>query len=166
MEFYDIINTINTSFREGLLPTGEDVPSDFIQVSQEDWAELALFLKEHDNLKFDSLMCVTGVDEGVEEQNLGIVYNLHSMTCGHKLEVRIFVPKTKPVVPSVEQIWRIADWFEREIYDMFGITFEGHRDLRRILLPEDWEGYPLRKDYIFPESWHGIKVSKMKEGWD
>lgn len=166
MEFSKIIESINTDFKEGLLPIGEDTPTDHIQVSPEDWNELAGFLREHDSLKFDSLMCLTGIDEGLEEENLGVIYNLHSMIHRHKLEVRITVPKSKPVVPSVEQIWRIADWFEREIYDMFGITFEGHRDLRRILLPEDWEGYPLRKDYIFPESWHGINVPKMKEGWE
>lgn len=110
-------------------------------------------------------MCITGVDYGVDDSHLGVIYNLHSMKHLHKVEVRVAVPKGNPVVPSVEQIWRVADWFEREVYDMYGITFRGHRDLRRILLPEDWEGYPLRKDYEFPETWHGIVIPKLKEGW-
>ena len=69
-------------------------------------------------------------------------------------------------IPSVEGIWRIGDWFERETYDMFGIEFQGHRDLRRILLPDDWEGWPLRKDYEVQETYHGIVVPKVKEGWE
>ena len=71
-----------------------------------------------------------------------------------------------PDIPSVESIWRVADWFERETYDMFGINFTGHRDLRRILLPEDWDGWPLRKDYEEQETYHGIVVPKVKEGWE
>ena len=114
---------------------------------------------------FDSMMCITGLDEGEAEEDLTSIYNLFSMKNRHKLEVRISSPKSDPVIPSVEQIWRVADWFEREVFDMFGIKFEGHRDLRRILLPEDWEGFPLRKDYQFPETYHGIIVDKVKEGW-
>ena len=166
MEFADIIDTINRKFREGFLPTGEDTPTDHIEISPKHWDELARFLRFDEELKFDSMMCITGIDYGAEAENLGVVYNLHSMSHHHKLEVRVTVPKSKPVVPSVEQIWRVADWFEREVYDMYGITFEGHRDLRRILLPDDWEGYPLRKDYTFPETWHGIVVPKLKEGWE
>ena len=93
-------------------------------------------------------------------------YNLHSMKHLHKIEVRIKVTNDKPNIPSVEQVWRVADWFERETYDMFGINFIGHRDLRRILLPEDWEGWPLRKDYQEQETYHGIVVPKVKEGWE
>ncbi|MEE9166751.1 MAG: NADH-quinone oxidoreductase subunit C [Candidatus Neomarinimicrobiota bacterium] len=166
MQFVEIIDTINTNFKRGLIPTGEDVPRDHIRVPYGVWDGLAAFLRHEETLKFDSLMCITGIDEGPEEENLGVIYNLHSMTHGHKVEVRIRVRKSNPVVPSVEQIWRIADWFEREVYDMYGIKFEGHRDLRRILLPDDWEGYPLRKDYVFPDTWHGIVVPKVKEGWE
>ena len=112
-------------------------------------------------------MCIRdSIDEGVESENLAVIYNLHSMQHNHKLEIYVSMPKSDPKVPSVEQIWRVADWFEREVYDMFGIEFEGHRDLRRILLPSDWDGFPLRKDYEFPETWHGIVINKMKEGWE
>ena len=74
-----------------------------------------------------------GIDIG--EENLESRYNLHSMKHDHYVEIRLTVPRSNPKVPSVEQVWRIADWFERETYDMFGIEFVGHRDLRRILLP-------------------------------
>ncbi|MDP6966975.1 MAG: NADH-quinone oxidoreductase subunit C [Candidatus Marinimicrobia bacterium] len=165
MQLNEIISYINDQFREDLIPGGEDEPADYIAVSPADWCELARFLYHDDKLKFDSMMCITGVDYG-EEENLAVIYNLHSMTHAHKLEVRMPVSKADPKVPSVEQIWRIADWFEREVYDMYGITFDGHRDHRRILLPEDWEGFPLRKDYVFPDLYHGIVVPKMKEGWE
>ena len=89
-----------------------------------------------------------------------------TMEYNHCIEVRISIPRANAKVPSVEKIWRIADWFERETYDMLGIEFTGHRDLRRILLPEDWEGWPLRKDYQVQETYHGIVVPKMKEGWE
>tara|TARA_B100000315_G_C14595801_1_gene599181 strand:- start:20137 stop:20634 length:498 start_codon:yes stop_codon:yes gene_type:complete len=165
MTFPEIVEYINENFKQDFVPTGEDAPVAHIQVSSDDWKELAPFLKNDDKLFFDSMMCITGLDEGAEEENLTAIYNLHSMNNLHKLEVRISVPKSNAVVPSVEQIWRIADWFEREVYDMVGVTFKGHRDLRRILLPDDWEGFPLRKDYQFPETYHGIIVDKVKEGW-
>ncbi|MFQ6674394.1 MAG: NADH-quinone oxidoreductase subunit C [Fidelibacterota bacterium] len=166
MEFTEIVNRIKEKFGDSLVPPGEDTIPHTIEVVPDRWGEVARFLRDDDDLQFDSMMCITGVDWGEEEENLGVIYNLHSMTHRHKLEVRITLPKSNAVVPSVEQIWRIADWFEREVYDMYGITFDGHRDLRRILLPDDWEGYPLRKDYVFPETWHGIAVPKLKEGWE
>jgi len=137
---------------------------DWIQLKPENWLKVAKWLKSDEKLYFDSLQCNTGIDlgEGVLESR----YNLHSMKHLHKVEIRIKVSAEKPDIPSVEQVWRVADWFERETYDMFGINFIGHRDLRRILLPDDWEGWPLRKDYEEQETYHGILVPKVKEGWE
>ena len=138
--------------------------NDWIQLKPENWLKIAKWLKSDEELSFDSLQCNTGMDlgEGVLESR----YNLHSMKHLHKAEIRIIVSVEKPDIPSVEQVWRVADWFERETYDMFGINFIGHRDLRRILLPDDWEGWPLRKDYQEQETYHGIVVPKVKEGWE
>ena len=102
----------------------------------------------------------------IGEDNVEARYKLQSMTKNHYIEIRIQVPVKNPQIPSVETVWRIADWFERETYDMFGIEFLKHRDLRRILLPEDWEGWPLRKNYEVQETYHGIVIPKMKEGWE
>ena len=137
---------------------------DWIQLKPENWLEIAKWLKSNESLYFDSLQCNTGMDlgEGILESR----YNLHSMKHLHNIEIRIKVSVEKPDIPSVEEVWRVADWFERETYDMFGINFIGHRDLRRILLPEDWEGWPLRKDYEEQETYHGIVVPKVKEGWE
>ena len=136
----------------------------WIQIKPDSWLKIANWLHSNNELHFDSLQCNTGMDlgEGILESR----YNLHSMKHLHKIEVRIKVSSDNPNIPSVEQVWRVADWFERETYDMFGINFIGHRDLRRILLPEDWEGWPLRKNYQEQETYHGIVVPKVKEGWE
>ena len=137
---------------------------EFLYLKPNNWLDIAKFLKSDPNLFFDSLQCQMGIDigEGILESR----YNLHSMKHNHSTEIRISVHSSDPSIPSVEQVWRIADWFERETYDMLGIEYTGHRDLRRILLPDDWEGWPLRKDYQVQETYHGIVVPKMKEGWE
>jgi len=136
-----------------------------IQIQPKNWLVISTYLRDDPECLFDSLQCITGVDLG-EESDLEVRYNLHSMTHRHAVEIRISCPRNKTKVPSVESIWRIGDWFERETYDMYGIEFEGHRDLTRILLPDDWEGWPLRKDYEVQETYHGIVVPKVKEGWE
>jgi len=136
-----------------------------IQLQSEKWLDIAQYLRDDPACLFDSLQCITGVDLG-EDFGLEVRYNLHSMTHLHVIESRIACAVNNPTIPSVETVWRIGDWFERETYDMFGIEFQGHRDLRRILLPDDWEGWPLRKDYEVQETYHGIVVPKVKEGWE
>ncbi len=138
---------------------------DFIGLRSDNWLEIARWLKSDSEILFDSLQCITGVDLG--ENMLDSRYNLHSMKYGNLIEIRISVSRDNPNIPSIEQIWRVGDWFERETYDMYGIIFDGHRDLRRMLLPDDWEGFPLRKDYQTQETYHGIIVEKIKEeAWD
>jgi NADH-quinone oxidoreductase subunit C len=69
-------------------------------------------------------------------------------------------PRDNPIVPTVEQVWKAANWLEREIYDLLGVTFTDHSDLRRLLMPEDWVGYPLRKDFVEPDEYHGISTRR------
>ncbi len=136
-----------------------------VQLKPQKWNEIATFFRDHADALLDQLECLTGVDLGTEEP-LQVRYNLHSMKHRHKIEILINADRVKPEIPTVETIWRMADWFEREVYDMYGIVFTDHRDLRRLLCPEDWEGWPLRKDYEEQESYHGIVVPKVKEGWE
>ncbi|MCH7611798.1 MAG: NADH-quinone oxidoreductase subunit C [Candidatus Marinimicrobia bacterium] len=143
---------------------GDDVDG-HIQLTGANWFEIAHYLKDNPDFLFDSLQCVTGFDLGIEN-DLEVRYNLHSMTHNHTIEIRIQTDRKNPKIPSVEQVWRIGDWFERETYDMYGIIFEGHRNMTRILLPDDWEGWPLRKDYETQETYHGIVVQKVKDGWE
>ena len=118
-----------------------------------------------DNLKtyFDFLSCLTGVDYGVDAGRFGVVYHLASIPYQTQLTLKVSKengrdPDDLPAFPSVTSIYRTADWHEREAYDLVGIFFEGHPDLRRILLPDDWEGFPLRKDYKTAEFYKGIKI--------
>ncbi len=133
--------------------------------------DLCFFLRDDERLAFDSLMNLSGVDladgekKKLEDGSFEIVgghlatyYHLHSFKHNHKLTLKVLLPRENPVVPSVERVWRSADWHEREAYDLFGIVFEGHHNLKRILLPDDWDGYPLRKDYKVQEFYQGMKV--------
>ena len=103
----------------------------------------------------DYLACLSGMDYGEE---LGVVYHLYSVELKHRIVIKLYVPKDAPKVATVERVWRIADWHEREAFDLFGVEFEGHHNLIRILNPYDWEGHPLRKDYVTPEEYHGIRI--------
>ena len=117
------------------------------------WREAAEYLKFDRELLFDGLMCVAGLDE---KTKLVAVYNLYSYIHRHRITVKVEVTREEPKMPSAQPVWMHADWMERETYDLLGIVFEGHRDLRRVLLPDDWIGHPLRKDYVEPTEYRGI----------
>jgi NADH-quinone oxidoreductase subunit C len=106
--------------------------------------ELCRFLKESPDLHFDYLMSLTAVDW---PDRFDVVYHLYSIAQKHYVTLKVRLGKENPALSSVEPVWRAAEWQEREVYDMFGIEFEGNPDMRRILLEPDWEGFPLRKDY-------------------
>ncbi len=109
-----------------------------------------------DRLRFEMLADLTATDPSVDDENLWINVQLLSLTYKHRLAVKCLLPKANPVMPSSVQVHRTCQWAERECGEMFGITFEGHPDPRNILLPEDWVGSPLRKDYEVPDEYHGI----------
>lgn len=125
--------------------------------------EVCLMLRDNENTWFDFLSSLSGVDYGVEAQKFGVVYHLSSILKKHQLVLKVYQQNDRdeqnlPVFKSVTSVWKTADWHEREAFDLLGIYFEGHPDLRRILLPDDWEGYPLRKDYRTAEQYHNIKI--------
>jgi NADH-quinone oxidoreductase subunit C len=107
---------------------------------------------------FDMLSCVTGLDNGAEAATMEVAYNLYSIPFNHHLMIKVVLPRDKPEIESVSSIWKTANWHEREIFDMYGIHFKNHPDLRRILMPADWEGHPLKKDYKQQEYYRDIKV--------
>ena len=98
------------------------------------------------DMGLEYLNCLSGVD-WIAQNRLEVVYNISSLSHPVKVEMKVFLSRDDPRVRTVVPIWTSANWHERETYDLFGVVFEGHPDLRRILLPEDWMGYPLRKDY-------------------
>jgi len=123
-------------------------PDSHILVEAGSLRDLCIHLRDDPDWQFNVLHCVSGLDQG---DKLGVVYHLFSMTKRHFVVLKVEVPKDSPTVPSLTGLWPAADWLERETYDLLGVVFEGHPDPRRILLPEDWEGHPLRKDYEMPE---------------
>jgi NADH-quinone oxidoreductase subunit C len=97
--------------------------------------------------KFVRLSTVTAVDRYPAEPRFEIVYHLHSVERNQRLRLKCRLPGADPAIDSVTGVWRGANWYEREVFDLFGVRFLNHPDLRRILLPDDWEGHPLRRDY-------------------
>ncbi len=153
----EITEKVKARFGASVLETTIDgVIDPFIKVSPATVKDIALFLRDTDELSFDALMCLSGVD--YTGGKLGVVYHLHSMKWNHKIVLKVEVSTENPHVQSVESVWKTANWHEREAFDMIGIVFDGHPDLRRILMPYDWEGHPLRKDYQVPEYYNGMKV--------
>ncbi len=120
---------------------------------------MASFCKAEKHLAFDNLMNLSGVDYPKETPpRMEVVYHLLSYTHGHTFALKVHLPREEPRVATVEGLWGVANWHEREAYDMFGIVFTGHSDLRRILLPDDWVGFPLRKDWQDPDFYNGMHV--------
>ncbi len=131
----------------------------FIRIEPAAIVEVSQFLRDEADLQFDSLSNETGVDYKAKDV-IEVVYHLYSYPHRHSIVLKVDVPRDNPVVPTVENVWKAANWLEREIYDLLGVTFEGHSDLRRLLMPEDWIGYPLRKDFVEPEEYHGISTRR------
>lgn len=158
MPFSDLQAYLQAHFGPELSLTNPQNPQPYLTVPVEQLVELCRFLRDDEQLYFDLLACVTAIDNGPEINTMEVMYNLTSIPYEHNLGLRVVVPRQKPVVPSVAHIWRTADWHEREAYDLVGIQFTGHPDLRRILLPTDWVGHPLRTDYREDEQYHGIRT--------
>ena len=153
----EILTIVKERFGDAVVEAKtEGVLDPFIVVKPETVAEIATFLRDDERMKFDSLMCLSGMD--YTGGKLGVVYHLDSIALTHKITLKVQVTVDQPHVASVARVWHCADWHEREAFDLFGIVFDGHPDLRRILLPDDWEGHPLRKDYQVPTFYNGMKV--------
>lgn len=138
-------------------------------VAAEKIADVCHVLHTHESTYFDMLSCLTGIDNGPEAGTMEVVYNLYSIPFHTHLMLKASLPRSTagepgPSIPTVSHIWRTADWHEREAFDLLGIRFEGHPDLRRILLPADWQGHPLRKDYQHQAYYRGIKVAYESDG--
>jgi NADH-quinone oxidoreductase subunit C len=154
MNIQDIVAKLKTRFGEGV-EFHDDKLTPFIKVRPDTIQPVADALKNTPELWFDSLMCLTAVDNPA---NFTVVYLLFSMKHLHKVTLKVEMPKDNPIVPTVENIWSAADWFEREVYDLFGVKFSGHTNLVRIMLPDDWVGHPLRKDYQYPATYRELPL--------
>jgi len=157
LEAKEIHERLAARFGDAVVEFQESDHNPASKVKPESILDICAWLATEPDLLFDSLQCVSGVDYGVK-LTLGVVYNIHSMRHHHAYCLKADLPRENPHLPSVCGVWRGADWLERETYDMIGCVFDGHPDMRRILCPDDWEGWPLRKDYEVQEYYHGVKV--------
>jgi NADH-quinone oxidoreductase subunit C len=136
-----------------------DVPEPYLTVEPSTIVAICRFLRDGATFRFEVLSDLTALDWPKEEK-LQVVYHLFSYTHNHQIVLKVDLPRDNPKLPTVEGVWKVANWFEREVYDLFGVIFDGHTDLRRIMLPEDWIGYPLRKDYVEQEEYDGISTQR------
>ncbi|RJE70596.1 NADH-quinone oxidoreductase subunit C [Reichenbachiella sp. MSK19-1] len=125
--------------------------------------DVCLYLRDNDQSYFDMLSCLTAIDNGPEINTMEVVYNLYSIPLEQSLMLKVTLDRDKPEIDSMTELWKTADWHEREAYDLFGVQFVGHPDLRRILMPGDWQGHPMRKDYVEPEEYRGMKTIREEE---
>lgn len=164
MSFEDIKQLLTHKFGDAAI-TGEETNGlqPALLIAPDSITNVCLELRDNPKTYFDFLSCLTGVDHGADDGRFEVVYHLTSIPYRLQLTLKISKPhdgagEELPTFKSVSSVYRTADWHEREAYDLVGIFFEGHPDLRRILLPDDWEGYPLRKDYKTAEYYKGIKI--------
>jgi len=152
----EIQDALKAKFGDAVLESKLDASQPWIKIAANKAKSIGFFLRDEPSLQFDFMSCLSGVD--YNDGNLGIVYHLFSMAHSHKIVLRANTPKDNPHIQSVSEVWGTANWHEREAFDMFGIYFDEHPDLRRILCPDDYPGFPLRKDFKVPEFYNGMKV--------
>ena len=142
-----IVTLIKTRFPEAVTDSSIFRNELTVLVKKESIVEVVRFLKENKELDFNFLSDLCGVDRVEMNGIFEVVYNLYSLYKNHRIRLKVQIPSNAPCISTVTGIWKTANWHEREAYDMFGIKFEGHPDLRKILMPDDFDGHPLRKDY-------------------
>lgn len=174
MSGQSFVDQLKQKFGDKIVGANLDNIDPWIEVAAEGIVEVCTYLRNEPSLAFDYLNGVTAVDylhtdekkaaKAEWEPHLEVVYHLFSMQHKHSLVLKVMLPRWNndeagelPEIDSVSGVWSIADWHEREVYDLLGVYFKGHPNLRRILCPEDWVGHPLRKDYEMPLEYHGIR---------
>jgi NADH-quinone oxidoreductase subunit C len=159
MDAKAIHDALVARFGEKITSAALEAASPFAVVATDAIAEVTAFCKADPALAFDNLMCLSAVDYPKETPpRLEVVYHLFSYRHLHTFALKVQLPRENPAVSTLEGVWGVANWHEREAFDLFGIVFTGHSDMRRILLPDDWEGHPLRKDWQDPEYYNGLHV--------
>lgn len=159
MEAKEIYGRLEKQFRGKVGGFQGEVFEPWLQVEPAAVVEVSRFLRDDAELDFKVLSDLTGLDLPKEDK-LQVVYHLYSYAKRHQIVLKVDLPRENPHVATVEGVWGAANWMEREVFDLFGVVFEGHSDLRRIMLPEDWVGHPLRKDYVEQEEYDGISTQR------
>ncbi len=170
MEPLEIVTRLKEIFLHEIVDVREFRGQVFVSVNRERILDICRYLHDDPEINMDYLADVCGVDYPDNQFRYELIYNLYSIKYNHRLVIKALIPESEPAIDSVVSIWKGANWHEREACDMYGIIFHGHPDLRRILMPEDWEGYPLRKDYPLKglDGWEykGFEECKELHGHD
>lgn len=159
MEAAKIYERLRGKLGEAIGDADLEAKDPWVTVQPQAIRDVCRYLYDDPDLRFDSLSNQSGVDYK-NEGYIEVVYHLYSYTFRHLAVLKVRAPRDEPVIPSVESIWKAAIWLEREIFDLLGVVFTDHPDLRRLLMPEDWVGYPLRKDFVEPDEYHGISTRR------
>jgi NADH-quinone oxidoreductase subunit C len=155
MKAAEIATLLKEKFGEKVLELKLEVPSPWGAVDPSSVLEVCQFMRADDRLLMDHLELLGGTDY---KDRIEVIYVMTSLKHNHRFVLKCRLPRDNPRLSTVESVWGVANWHERETYDMLGVVFEGHGDLRRILCPDDWEGYPLRKDYKSPTRYRDMPV--------
>jgi NADH-quinone oxidoreductase subunit C len=155
MTVNEIHQRLKDTFGDDIGPLSEPKVDAFCVVKAARIVEVSRFLKRTVGIELDHCNVITGVDYP-KRNVIEVVYHLFSYRHRHGIVLKVEADRAAPIVPSVEGVWKAANWMEREAYDLLGVTFLGHPDLRRLLLPDDWQGWPLRKDYAEQGGYHEI----------
>jgi NADH-quinone oxidoreductase subunit C len=155
MTSQEIALLLAEKFGAQILESKPDAMNPWSAVEPSSILDICRFLRSDERLEMDHLELLGGADY---KDRIEVVYIVYSMKFRHRYMLKCRLPRESPHLHTVESIWRVANWHEREAFDMFGVDFEGHSDMRRILCPDDWEGYPLRKDYISPKTYRDMPV--------
>lgn len=151
----EIATLLSEQFAGKIIESKPEVLNPWSAVDPAAILEVCRFLRADERLSFDHLELLGGADY---KDRIEVVYVVYSMTHHHRYTLKCRLPRENPALHTVESVWSVANWHEREAFDMFGVVFEGHSDPRRILCPDDWEGYPLRKDYKMPTRYRDMPV--------
>ncbi len=142
-----VLEKLNTHFKDSIRSVSEFRNELTVVIKKDDIVHVSDFLKHDEELRFDLLEDLSGVDMYTPTDRFQVVYHIFSLKNKFRLRLKVLVDESDLKVPTVSTVWSSANWHEREAYDMFGITFEGHPDLRRLYMPEEFEYFPLRKDF-------------------
>ncbi len=143
----DAAQSVQAKFPEAVIEVSDFRGDLAITVRRERIADICQFLLSSAGGEYNMMMDICGVDYLGQEPRFEVVYHLYSLKSRHRVRIKVRVPENDPTIPTVTHLWKAADWFERETYDLYGIIFQGHPDLRRLLTHDDFEGHALRKDY-------------------
>ena len=142
-----VLSKLKEKFGDAIVATHSDFGDDTAVVRRERIVDICTFLRDDPAMRFDFAMDLTGVDYLGEEPRFEVVYHLYSLEKRHRVRIKVRLREDDPVIDTAVTVWPGINWYEREAWDMYGIVFRGHPDLRRILMYEGFEGHPLRKDY-------------------